>query len=68
MKQIPRNTKPMKIDSWRNREHEQDKDGKYEDAKPTFFHKHVKTTTTYRMIFPQIDLETSRTALLQPRL
>ena len=38
------------------------------DPELTFLHEDIKTTMTYRATLSQNDLQTSRTALLQPRL
>lgn len=39
-----------------------------EDTRLTHPHKHIKTTTANRATLPEINLGTSKTALLQPKL
>lgn len=39
-----------------------------EDTRLTYPHKHIKTTTANRATLPEINLGTSKTALLQPKL
>lgn len=41
---------------------------KYEDPEITSSHKHIKTTTTYRVTLSEIYLGARRTAPLQSRL